>query len=505
MLHAKLPEPVDEAGQSPWANAWKRLRRNRLAVASGVFLVLLCLVGYGAPLLSAHLTHFSLDEQHSRLQSAPPGSQDVSYDHPDYDGNDNAFAAIDLDGDGMLRCHRVPAKILAHPGLVTLDRLSPPLAAEARASFDRLDEKLPIKEILRYHAGELRCPELDELTGLLRHFHFLMDQYDLARENHQPDRAHPEPDGFVSWLEFPKHDGELAARFRNRGLAGPEAFRRLDVDGDQVISGWEIGERTRYMRWERFAKEDLVGRFDADRDLAISRTEFPGAPVLRTFHLGTDGQGRDVLTRLLYGARISITIGLLTTLVSFLIGVTYGSISGYFGGLLDNLMMRIVDVLYGLPYMFIVIVLMVVAGRSTIMLFIALGAVQWLTMARVIRGQILSLKTREFVEAARALGAGPFAIIFRHLLRNTVGPVIVYSTLLVPAVILEEAFLSFLGFGVQPPDPSWGNMITEGKDKMETASWLILAPGVALATTLFAMNFLGDGVRDALDPKVRKA
>ena len=224
---------------------------------------------------------------------------------------------------------------------------------------------------------------------------------------------------------------------------------------------------------------------DINRDGVISREEYPGVPERRTFWLGTDHLGRDVLTRILYGARISITIALLATLVSFIIGVTWGAIAGFYGGRTDSVMMRIVDVLYGLPFMFIVILLIVIFGRSTINLFIALGAVQWLTMSRVVRGQVISLKHQGFVEAAIALGVPQYKIVFRHLLRNTIGPVIVYSTLMVPAIILEEAFLSFLGLGVQPPDPSWGNMITDGAKVMDSHPWLIIYPGLALSVTLF--------------------
>jgi oligopeptide transport system permease protein len=254
----------------------------------------------------------------------------------------------------------------------------------------------------------------------------------------------------------------------------------------------------------RLNADHLIAHFDRDRDLRLSRAEFPGAPKLRVFRAGTDSQGRDVFTRMFYGGRISITIGLMTTLVALFIGVIYGSIAGYYGGRVDNLMMRIVDVLYGLPYLVLVIVLIVMLGRSTINLFIALGCIGWLSLARVIRGQVISLKTREFVEAARAVGVKRLAIVFRHLIPNTIGPVIVYSTLLVPGFILQEAFLSFLGLGVQPPNPSWGNMITEGATKLEHQTWLIYWPGTALALTLFAMNFLGDGIRDALDPQMQK-
>jgi oligopeptide transport system permease protein len=250
--------------------------------------------------------------------------------------------------------------------------------------------------------------------------------------------------------------------------------------------------------------ERAMSHMDGNRDGEITEKEYPGTPELYTFWLGTDKLGRDVLTRLLYGVRLSIIIGLVATFISFVIGVTWGSVAGYFGGFTDSVMMRIVDVLYGLPFMFIVILLIVIAGRSTVNLFIALGCVQWLTMARVVRGQVISLKEREFVEAAVAIGVPKFKIIFRHLLPNTIGPVIVYSTLMVPAIILEEAFLSFLGLGVQPPHSSLGLLINYGKDVIESAPWLVMYPGLILALTLFSMNFVGDGIRDALDPQMSK-
>ncbi|HUT33075.1 MAG TPA: ABC transporter permease [Planctomycetota bacterium] len=223
-------------------------------------------------------------------------------------------------------------------------------------------------------------------------------------------------------------------------------------------------------------------------------------PPSGTHWLGTDALGRDLLSRLLYGARISLAVGLVATLVSLVIGVSYGAIAGYVGGRTDNLMMRFVDVLYGLPFMFLVILIVMVAGRSLLNLFIALGAVQWLTTARIVRGQVMSLKEREFVEAARGLGAGPCRIIFRHIVPNLLGIVIVYATLNVPAVMLQEAFLSFLGLGVEHPMPSWGTLIAEGARSMEVCPWLMVFPGVTFSLTLLSLNFLGDGLRDALDP-----
>jgi oligopeptide transport system permease protein len=220
--------------------------------------------------------------------------------------------------------------------------------------------------------------------------------------------------------------------------------------------------------------------------------------------MGTDLLGRDMLARTIWGGRISILVGLVGTLVSILIGVTYGAVSAYLGGRTDETMMRIVDVLYSLPYIFLVILLLVFFSKSLLMLFVALGAVQWLTMARIVRGQVLSLKNQAFVEAARALGADDRRIVFGHIVPNTLGPVIVYSTLTIPAIILQEAFLSFLGLGVQPPDASWGVLVSEGAQMLAFFPWLTLFPGLALALTLFAFNFVGDGLRDALDPQDRR-
>ncbi|HEV2839991.1 MAG TPA: ABC transporter permease subunit [Chthoniobacterales bacterium] len=220
--------------------------------------------------------------------------------------------------------------------------------------------------------------------------------------------------------------------------------------------------------------------------------------------LGTDTLGRDLLVRILYGGQISIAVGLCATAVALTIGVLYGTVSGFLGGKVDALMMRIVDIIFALPFTVFVILLMVFFGRKFVLLFAAIGAVQWLTMARIVRGQVMSLRRQEFIEAAEALGLSKLRIIFRHMIPNALGPIIVYATLTVPSVMLLEAFLSFLGLGVQPPMSSWGVLIKEGADSMEEFPWLLIYPGLALAVTLFSLNFLGDGLRDALDPRAAK-
>ena len=234
---------------------------------------------------------------------------------------------------------------------------------------------------------------------------------------------------------------------------------------------------------------------------SFQNLELGASPPSAAHILGTDVLGRDLLSRILYGARISLLVGFVETGVALVIGVSWGIVAGYAGGKVDSIMMRIVDVLYGLPFIIFIILLMVIFGRNLWLLFGAIGAVEWLTMARIVRGQVIGLKNQEFVMAAKAMGVSNISMFRKHLLPNILGPIAVYATLTIPQVMLLEGFLSFLGLGIQPPMSSWGTLIKDGVESMEEYSWLLIYPGLTFTITLFALNFFGDGLRDALDPK----
>lgn len=238
-------------------------------------------------------------------------------------------------------------------------------------------------------------------------------------------------------------------------------------------------------------------------DFEAQDLDYGAQPPNAQHWFGTDFLGRDLLTRVMYGGQISLIVGLLAATVAATIGTIYGAVSGFFGGRVDGVMMRVVDIIYALPYMFLVIVLVTIFGKSLVLLFVALGFVGWLMISRIVRGQVLSLKEREFVQAARSMGVGNTGIIFKHLIPNTLGPIVVYFTLTVPSMILQEAFLSFLGLGVQAPRPSLGALINDGAQHMAVFWWELVFPGGVMAMLLFSLNFLGDGVRDALDPQMK--
>ena len=240
----------------------------------------------------------------------------------------------------------------------------------------------------------------------------------------------------------------------------------------------------------------------APHSYSYQNLELGAQPPSSEFLLGTDTLGRDLFSRILYGARVSLLVGFVATSVALVIGVSWGIVAGYFGGKIDSVMMRIVDVLYGLPFIIFIILLMVIFGRNIWLLFAAIGAVEWLTMARIVRGQVLTVKTQEYVLAAQAMGVSNIQMFRKHIYPTILGPIAVYATLTIPQVMLLEAFLSFLGLGIQPPMCSWGTLIRYGVESMEEYSWLLIYPGLTFTLTLFALNFFGDGLRDALDPKI---
>ena len=239
----------------------------------------------------------------------------------------------------------------------------------------------------------------------------------------------------------------------------------------------------------------------APHSYAYQNLELGAVGPSSTYWLGTDTLGRDQFSRILYGARVSLLVGFVATAVALLIGVSWGIVAGFFGGKIDSTMMRIVDILYGLPFIIFIILLMVIFGRNIWLLFLAIGAVEWLTMARIVRGQVLTIKNQEFVLAAQAMGVRNISLFFRHILPNILGTIAVYATLTIPQVMLLEAFLSFLGLGVQPPMSSWGTLIRYGVESMEEYPWMLIFPGLIFTITLFCLNFFGDGLRDAIDPR----
>ena len=287
----------------------------------------------------------------------------------------------------------------------------------------------------------------------------------------------------------------VAARAAKPASPWRDAWSRLRANKMAVIAGLLL---------VMFGAAAFIGPFFSRYTYQQQNLALHAAGPSVQHWLGTDVLGRDLLTRLMYGGQVSLLVGLCATFVSLTIGVFYGAVAGLLGGKADALMMRIVDILYALPFTVFVILLMVFFGRSFVLLFVAIGAVEWLTMARIVRGQVLSLKRQEFIEAAYALGSRRRRVILRHLLPNVLGPVVVYSTLTVPTVMLLEAFLSFLGLGVQPPMSSLGILIKEGAEVMEQYPWLLLYPALALSATLFSLNFLGNGLRDALDVRASK-
>ena len=500
-----LPPEALEKGSSLWRDARRRLMRNYAAVVGAVLLTVMMLASLGAPWVAEHGTRFEFDEQHSSVFAKPPGARSVPWRHQTfYDEDDYAFAAADADADELVSAAELS-------GLL------------AKIEFERFDEdrdgQLSVDEMEDAAINTMSLEEdIDPMTlsvwaGHITAFEERFDQLDGDGDHilspEEIAAAVTSSDGSGESVRF----SALLKRAQSSMMgetSGLERYRVREVarallnDHCARAEDCPLTLETARLYVDTFPVSqsvEFVRSHDLNGDGQLSAQELPGIPEPHTHLLGTDDQGRDLLTRILYGGRISFAVGLLATFISLLIGVSWGAFAGYMGGRTDNLMMRFVDVLYGLPFMFLVILLMVMFGHKIYLLFIALGAVQWLTMSRIVRGQVLSLKRREFIEAARSIGVRTPQIIFKHLIPNAMGPIIVYATLTVPAVMLEEAFLSFLGLGVQPPDASFGTLVSAGAEEMVTYPWLIFYPGLALAVTLLSLNFLGDGLRDALDPQ----
>ena len=321
---------------------------------------------------------------------------------------------------------------------------------------------------------------------------------------HPYDRVYPQYVRAPASLEaYPREEAIIPA-FERAAARTRLDLGEVDVEGSVVRVPIASDEPLdpRIVRY--IDRSDLFSNARIEDLSADERSGVLAADVHRVrFLFGTDANGRDVLSRIFIGIRISLAIGVLASFMALMLGVTYGAVAGYLGGRIDNVMMRVVDILYSLPFIFFVILLVVFFGRSFVLIFIAIGLTEWLDMARIVRGQTLTIKRQEYVEAAQALGVSNWGILRRHVIPNTLGPVVVFVTLLVPKAILLESLLSFLGLGVQEPLTSLGMLISDGASNMRGASWLLIYPAITLTVILFALNFLGDGLRDALDPKDR--
>ncbi|MBI3726537.1 ABC transporter permease [bacterium] len=460
-------EKKEAPPRSLWGEAWSRLRKNRFAVMSLAWLSVIGIAAALAPWIVPY------DPQHQEWWT---GKRPPLYSH----------ATLEL--------------------IMTFSEGSAPPAPFPSSGTHVIKVK---KEEARTRDLRIKVSH----DGKVEHIELGPDL-----DADDPHSESPDVLALASGERIVAGEGEkrvaAAATTVEKGKVLPEPLAGAATGQAVLVAQWRKGERTREVeaRVEQGKVASLAVDSKPEKRVEVAADEvldvaLDGSPFVHTHLLGTDDSGRDILSRIIFGGRISLMVGIVATLVSLVIGVAYGALSGYAGGRTDELMMRIVDILYAIPFMFFVIILLVLFGRSLILLFAAIGAVEWLTMARIVRGQVLSLKEKEFIEAARVSGTSTFGIVFGHLVPNSLGTVIVYTTLTIPEVILTEAFLSFLGLSVQYNGQnleSWGSLTKSGMDlALGGFPWLLLWSATALSLTLFALNFLGDGLRDALDPRLR--
>ncbi len=461
-------------GESLSQDAWRRLKKNKMAMAGFWISVVMSL----SALLADVISPYSPEEQQRWLGALPPLTEVLSL------RNEMRFTVGERPTESEVpqACADALGDEESHELLFEVqdEAITPVRLVLDGDTVESIDLRPPGRGVVRPDALDveeqdfLRIPDTGERVAVAR----------IAKRDAAPDVLRGGEGRRVAVLELVRRSPEDRYRL-TVGFSGDGTVSAIDRAGTDA--GPSLTLKPGYV-------VDVV---------------LDGNPLRHTHILGTDQEGRDSLSRLIYGGRISLLVGLTATLVSLLVGVLYGAFSGYMGGRIDGMMMRIVDVLYAIPYLFLVILLLVAFGRSIIILFVALGLVQWLTMARIVRGQVLGLKEKEFVDAAVTVGAGWWQVLTRHLIPNTLGVVVVYTTLTVPQVILQESFLAFIGLTVEMdgrPLESWGALVNYGREALGANGefwWLLLWPSIAMSVTLFSLNFLGDGLRDALDPQQR--